>query len=276
MVGRRGRSELAPLHLTQEFTTTSLPDGIRRAVAWLEKAPPARRELVVVSPFAIGSLTAADVAAVPASIGMRFERAGALPGTRTVPAGRVLGAAGVLARDVTLDGVQTSVRESAAADPASWPIEVVHAPASKPAADAAVAAVLSQRVWAPVPGRRARLVIVERGKGVRPFSTAASEAYPFSVADASPVRTPWIADAIARLIRDDELQTAAARVATGLGDAKFSVVPWQAVALAADGRPLAVAAESPDRLVVCERGGGGVHRDAVAHAVAGERDGCRA
>jgi len=245
-LGRPPRAEQAPpLHLTREFVANSLPDGIRRAVAWLEKAPPARRELVVVSPFAIGSLTAADVAAVPASIGMRFERAGTLPGTRTVPAGRVLGTAGVLARDVTLEGVQTSVRESAAADPAPWPIEVVHAPASKPAADAAVAAVLSQRVWAPLPGRHARLVIVDSEKGYDPVSGVS----------ASPVRTPWIADAIARLIRDDELQTAAAHVATGFGDGKFSAVPWQAVALAADGRPFAVAAESPDRLVVLSAAG---------------------
>ena len=184
------------------------------------------------------------MAAVPASIGIRFERAGTLPGTRTVPAGRVLGAGGVLARDVTLDGVQTSVRDTAAADSTSWPIEVIHAPASKPAADAAVAAVLSRGVWAPAPGRRVRLVVdAEKGP------------YPVSGIGASPVRTPWIADAIARLVRDDELQMAAARVATGFGDAKFSAAPWQAVALAADGRPLAVAAESTGRLVVASAAG---------------------
>ena len=44
----------------------SLADGIRRAVLWLDAAPPARREIVIASPFPIGSITQADVAAVPA------------------------------------------------------------------------------------------------------------------------------------------------------------------------------------------------------------------
>jgi hypothetical protein len=67
---------------------------------------------------------------------------------------------------------------------------------------------------------------------------------------ASSVRIPWIGDAIARLVRDDELQRAAASVATGFADASFSAAPWQAVAVAADGQPLAVAAESSGRVVV--------------------------
>jgi len=255
----RGRGAESPaLHLSRDFIATSLPDGIRRAVAWLEKAPPARRELVVVSPFAIGSLTAADVAAVPASIGIRFERAGALPGSRSVPAGRVLGVDGVLAREMTLDGVQTSVRDAAAAEPSSWPIEVAHAPAWQPAIDAAVAAVLSQRVWAPAPDRRARLLVVDAEKGPGPFSTATvaeKGSYPFSDGDTSPIRVPWMADAAARLLRDTELQTAAAGVATGFVDARFSAAPWQAVAFSADGRPLAVAAESSDRLLVASAAG---------------------
>ena len=238
--GDRG-PERAALHLSREFIATSLSDGIRRAVAWLENAPPARRELVVVSRFAIGSLTAADVAAVPASIGIRFERTGTLPTTRTVPAGRVLAAGGVLAREATLDGVQTLVRDAASAEPSSWPIEVAHVPEAKQAIDAAIAAVLSQRVWAPAPDRRARLVIIDAEKGYDPLSAAG----------VSPIRTPWMAAAAAGLLRDADLQTAAARVATGFVDEKFFAAPWQAVAFSADGRPLAMAAaESPERFVV--------------------------
>ena len=37
-------------------------------------APPARREIVIASPFPIGSITQADIAAIPPSIGVRFER----------------------------------------------------------------------------------------------------------------------------------------------------------------------------------------------------------
>src|SRR5438094_5901013 len=90
---------------------SDLSDGIRRAMAWLETAPPARRELVIVSPLAIGSITAADIVAIPADIGIRFERSGAVPSSRTIPFGRLVTAEGDVDREVTLAGPRTSVRE---------------------------------------------------------------------------------------------------------------------------------------------------------------------
>ena len=263
--------------LQQTFTVASLPDGIRRAVLWLETAPPARRELVVSSPFPIGSMTQADVATVPAEVGVRFERTGTLPGTRTVPAGRLLTSGGVRAREVTLAGDQTSVRDDAADDPMVWPIDVVSSKAGQPAIDAAVTAVLSQRVWAAPPARRARLVVVEATTTAAP-SPKTDVAQPPSpgfgghrlglldpktggggtsrpavidgLSDVSPIQQPWMADAAARIARDGDLRAAAARVAAGLSDARFAAAPWQVLASSADGRPLAVAAGSANRLVV--------------------------
>ena len=84
--------------LRREFTAASLRDGIHRAIAWLESSPPARRELVVASRFPVGSITAADIATIPAVIGIRLERAGTLPATQTVDAGRVLEANAVVSR----------------------------------------------------------------------------------------------------------------------------------------------------------------------------------
>src|SRR5262245_56730563 len=75
-----------PVLAAREFETRELPDGIRRAVAWLETAPPARRELVVTAPLTIGSLSSADVAAVPGDVGIRFVRAGSLPAVGRVEA----------------------------------------------------------------------------------------------------------------------------------------------------------------------------------------------
>jgi len=66
---------------------------------------------------------------------------------------------------------------------------------------------------------------------------------------ASEVRTPWIADAIARVMRDPDLQTAARRVAAGFEAARLPS-PWLPIAAAADGRPLAAAAEDGERLIV--------------------------
>ena len=241
----------APYRMRQ-FTGASLKDSIRRAVAWIEMAPPARRELVVVSAFAIGSVDAADVEAIPTSIGIRFERRGGLPQTRTFSGGRVIGAGSprglrhdpsayalrLLAREVTFAGALTKVGEAATSEAPAWPIDVVHSPDAKTAVDAAKAAVLSQQVWASAPDRRARLVI------------GGDAATGSVVSDASPIRPAWMADAVARIARDADLSAAGARVGTGLSDAFFMGAPWHTVTSAADGRPLAIAAGSPSRLIV--------------------------
>jgi hypothetical protein len=221
---------------SQRFTGNNLRDTVRRATAWLEKTPPARRELVIVSPLAIGSLDAADLAMVPASIGIHFERQGALPQTRTVQAGRLIGAeAGLLAREVTFNGASTAVRDVPTSETATWPIDMTYAPEAKAAVDAAKSAVLAQRVRASAPDRRVRVII------------GADLAGGPAVEGATTVAQPWMADAAARLVRDPELQAAASRVQRGLADVRFSRAPWQTLASAADGRPLLVAA---DRIVI--------------------------
>jgi len=218
------------------FAGAALADGIRRAILWLDAAPPARREIVVASPFPIGSITQADVASIPAGIGVRFERIGTLPRTRIVSAGRLLTSGGARAREATLAGDQTSVRDAADRDAMVWPIDVVAPSAGKPAIDAAIAAVLSQRVWAGPPDHRARLVVVD--------------AVSLTIADASPIQQPWMADAVARIARDPDLRAAAARVPAGLSDSRFSTAAWQTLTSAADGRPLASAAGSANQLIV--------------------------
>jgi hypothetical protein len=49
-----GPAGSAPEPLQQTFRATSLGDGIRRAVLWLDSAPPARREIVIASPYMPG------------------------------------------------------------------------------------------------------------------------------------------------------------------------------------------------------------------------------
>jgi hypothetical protein len=254
-------------------------------VLWLETAPPARREIVLVSPFPIGSIAPADIAAIPAGVGVRLDRAGVLPQSRTVPDGRLLTSTGVREREVTLDGERTSVRETGAGAPLAWPIDVEAPKAEQPVVDAAVAAVLSQRVWAAPPGHRARLVLagaaqgsgVAQGTGLvqdsrvaqrsdvaqpppqgfgepRRSSPAqpASEGGGFSpaIASASSIDQPWMSTAIARIAADPDFQAAGAHVATGFDDTRFRSAPWQPLVSAGDGRPLAAAAGSGDRLLV--------------------------
>jgi aerotolerance regulator-like protein len=228
----------------RSFESASLAEGIQRAILWLDTAPPARREIVIASTFPIGSIAQTDVVAIPAAVGVRFERSGTLPATRTVPAGRRLTPTAVRALDVTLNGNQTSSRDVATGDAIAWPIEVVSSKDERPAVDAAIAAVLSQHVWAPPPDRRARVVLTS--EVVQAFRPAVIQ----GLADAGSIRQPWMADAVSRIARDSDLRAAAARVTTGLSEARFTATPWQTLASAADGRPLVAAAGSPDRLLV--------------------------
>lgn len=227
----------ADIYRAAQFTGASLGDSMRRALVWLDAAPPARRELVVVSPFAIGTFDAAMVDAIPPEIGLRLERRGDLPPARTMAAGGIVTGSRVLAREVTFAGRQTAVREVATSQPPAWPIDVVHEPEALPAVDAAKDAVLANRIPVPVPGRRVRLVI---GGSVAPGIVAGTVA----------MSLPWMADAAARLAADRDLRAAAALVATGLLPPEFAISPWQSIVDAADGRPLVVAAASTTELIV--------------------------
>src|SRR5262249_40147745 len=135
--------------------------GTRRGVDWLEHAPPARRELLVAGPLTIGSLSTADLAIVPRDVGISFERTSTMPAQRTVEYASVWSATGKVDRHVTLAGAATSVRDVPAGDRTSladhMPLDVVANEPARRYVDAAIVAVLSQRVWTVPPARRARL-----------------------------------------------------------------------------------------------------------------------
>jgi Aerotolerance regulator N-terminal len=251
--------------LSQTFETAAVADAIPRAVAWLENAPPARRELLIVGPLALGSVSADDLAAIPPSIGIRFEQSGGLPAERSIAGGRVLAlerdpsaASGsarapsraggfsravgsgsiVVQQQVTLKDIHTSVQDTGAAASEPFPIDVVCSPEARPIVDAAIAAARSERVWAPAANRRGRLVLLD------------ASIDPAAVANGEPVTESWIADAVASIARDRDLQAAGAQTPAGLSDPRFSAMPWQPLLLASDARPVAVAAASSASLVV--------------------------
>jgi hypothetical protein len=100
-------------------------------------------------------------------------------------------------RAIDLDGARTSVRDTAAQPVTALPIEIDASPDARPIVDAAVAAVLSRRVLAPVPGRTARIVVAPAAP--RASTSAAARAH-------AAVTVPWIAAAIARITDDPDLQ----------------------------------------------------------------------
>jgi hypothetical protein len=150
----------------------------------------------------------------------------------------------VRAREVTLTGDRTSFRDVDVDADSVWPIDVVSQARDRHVIDAAIAAVRSRNVWDAPPDRRVRLVLVG------PSDRAADPGQPDPTTEASLVQQPWVAQAIARITRDPDLSAAGIRASAGFANQRFSSAPWQTLALASDGRPLAAAAESADRLLV--------------------------
>jgi len=201
-----------------------LSAGIKHAVLDLLFAPPGRREIVVRSIFPIGSLSPNDILPVPGDYGLRFERTASSPASRTVALAPVLTDSGERPRTMTVDR-GTTVQEGAAVGRAS-------------PSDALIAAVLSQRVLAPVNGRTARVVSVGSADVER------------VTASASPIRDAWIADGVAAIARDRDVRAAAKTTTAALDDARLLRSPWIVVAGGAAGRPLASAASVGGSLIV--------------------------
>jgi hypothetical protein len=253
--GRSGTAASAELAFrTERFEANEIGDGIRRAVAWLDSAPPARRELVVAGPLTLGSITAADIAAVPPHVGVGFERSSAPPAVRTIGEAVVTRTA-VAHRTVTLEGRETTVRDESSGPAVPPPIDIIAPGDLQRTADAALAAVLSTGVARPPAERRARLEL---------FTDVVRDA-----ANATPIRVAWMADAVAAIARDPDLIAEAAAVAQGAADERLARSPWIPVARAADGRALAAAAATDDRLLVAAAvRSGDLVAPVLAHAVA--------
>ena len=126
-----------------------LGDAIRRATDWLETAPPARQEIVIVSDFQRGALDAFDLASVPPAVGIRTVSAGApVPPRPNVAVDGWRG--GRWRPSIVFDGTATRVnwkREGDAAAESAVRIESL--PRDSGAAAAALRAALSFGVASP-------------------------------------------------------------------------------------------------------------------------------
>jgi hypothetical protein len=72
-------AEATSAQFARRIETASLDEGLSTALAWLETAPPARQEVVVISDFHEGAFDSRALTAVPAHVGIRLLPAGALP-----------------------------------------------------------------------------------------------------------------------------------------------------------------------------------------------------
>jgi hypothetical protein len=107
----RAAEKAASVEATQaahsiRIDTDDLGEGVRRAAVWLSSAPPARREIVVISDFQRGALDESAVRAIPETIGRRLVKAGESAAQRSIEGAAMLAAPGGVRRstiDLTAD-----------------------------------------------------------------------------------------------------------------------------------------------------------------------------
>jgi hypothetical protein len=82
--GEAAAREQASAFEATRINTADVRDGMTRGVAWLRRAAPAAREIVIVSDFQRDSLSESMLGALPSYVGLRFVRVGQPAPQRTV------------------------------------------------------------------------------------------------------------------------------------------------------------------------------------------------
>lgn len=206
--------------------TADLEDGIRRAVARLSSAPPARREVVVVSDFQAGAIDRTVIDRVPPGIGLRFVRVGDAPARRQVTGISFIHAAGRSgSHAIALDGASTAATAIQRLDR----IEGLRLDGTTADATTSLLEIVASS-GAPAPSPAEPIVVTFSTRGESP---------------ASPLRG-WMIDVVLRLMADEEVRRAA-ETASSLGE---PADPWIIVARNSAGAPVVRAAAVADSLAL--------------------------
>lgn len=196
------------------------------AAAALETLPAGRREIVVISDFQQGTITDADVASVPRTVGLRFVAIGTPRRTAAFDGETLLGAqsgSGLRSR-ITLDGPRTSVTLAAV------PISITGI-RIEPADERLLRIAASAGV--PVPSADEPIALLTGGAG--------------APAGVGPIVPGWMLRTVLRMQQDPDLISAAAEPA---GERRAVAAPWTAVAFDNAGNAIVSAAAAGTELVV--------------------------
>jgi len=208
-----------------------LGDGLRRAAGALAGAPPSRREIVVISDFQLGSLTAADLAPIPARFGLRFVGVGPPAASGEFRGDVSLGAPGIPVRQqqirATAEGTLVQLTPAGATQAGLRVLE------SGPQVDGLLRTVA--RAGAPSPSASRPLVLA--------FTT--------NPANVSNLTDPWMLSTILKMRRDAAL-VGAARDHRPLKSAPGA--PWSTVTRGAGDAPVVLAAAAGAELVLLVSG----------------------
>jgi hypothetical protein len=187
LIGR----ERASSAFTATFTARgAVADAVRDAVAWLQRQPPSRRELVIAGNLRRGTVTSGDLSLVPVSVGIRFEPASIATSSSVVEMTAVAdnGDGGTRSYDLSVTPTDraTEVTYRRVPGSADW-LAVQAPPAEQRAAAAARAATLAEGLVNDRPKER-RVTIAFPGEGM------------LRAADLSkPPASSWMHDAAGRL-----------------------------------------------------------------------------
>lgn len=124
---RRAADELTSAFMAVRVESESIREALRRSAAWLTNAPPARDEIVVISDFQRGSMSAIDLADVSESTGVRFVRVASVASAAAADDGMEVVEGRAYRRRVETEGEATSL--SLAADSGrALPLRIEGAP----------------------------------------------------------------------------------------------------------------------------------------------------
>jgi hypothetical protein len=175
-----------------EIRTDDLRAGLKQAVSAFGDGEAGRAEIVVFSDFHKGSLTAVDIAALPADAGLRFIAIDGGPSSGTFAGTRLYRTAGSSEQRITLDRARTAVALTAATP--SGRVPTVRA---RPDQAEAVASM--------------RRVVAEAGAPELPTDRSLTVNFPgVQLPPGQPPRADWMRRALVAARADPSLRAAAA------------------------------------------------------------------
>jgi aerotolerance regulator-like protein len=224
---RREARTLEGADLNVLLETGSPARALAGAVAWLGNQP-ARREVVIVSDFQLGTIESADLANLPNDVGVRLQR---IDATADSAAGE----------SVSMHGPVETVARSTFADSATT-VEWSYRPSTNEQHDLRILAGPTEREKADAALSAARTIAYARSDTAQPVIIVQPgyERRAELLSQAKGIDQPWMADVVARLRRDSFLALGAADAAV-LGSATDSL-RQVTVARTDSGRAVAFAA----------------------------------
>jgi hypothetical protein len=227
---RAAAAEAESTAFAWRIEASDLETAFAKAVTVLKTAPPARREIVVISDFQAGALSRVDLDGIPPDIGLRFVQLGRATAARIVDGVNVFRADGSPRMEVVLSADATRVRHLVP-QPATTGLDLVASPSEAAAVESLRKAVIAAGTPAPSPSEPVAVA----------FEGAALPAV-------RRLKTGWMLETVLRLHGDREIAQACEK--SGAKTPVHSDVPWHTLCYGSDGRALVSAAATDSALLI--------------------------